>query len=197
MEHSWSQRLGVWWIAEDHPDLPAVVASPSGTTLTFGELAARAHQIVHALRSRGVGAGDIVAYALPNDVDIIWWPLAFQEMGVRSIALNPALTGAEVARIIEASGARALVVDAGFPEIASLAATPLANRSPLDLAVSVAGDIEGFTRYEDLVDGRAHDAAAGPDLRHADLVLVGHDRSSRRASFAPRSPATPPTSRTS
>ncbi len=154
MEHSWSQRLGVWWIAEDHPDLPAVVASPSGITLTFGELAGRAHQIVHALRSRGIGEGDIVAYALPNDVDILWWPLAFQEMGVRSIALNPALTGTEVAGIVDASGARALVVDAGFAEIASLAATPLASDRPLDLAVSVAGDIEGFTRYEDLVDGQ-------------------------------------------
>src|SRR4051812_460541 len=56
----WAGRLGVWWIAEDHPDQPAVVESPSGDTLTFGELAGRAHQLVHALRARGVERGDIV-----------------------------------------------------------------------------------------------------------------------------------------
>src|SRR3546814_20048195 len=112
VENPWSQRLGVWWVAEDRPDLPAVVASPSGVTLTFGDLAGRAHQLVHALRAQGIGAGDIVAYALPNDVDILWWPLAFQEMGVRSIALNPALSGAEVMQILEAPKAKGVVVAA-------------------------------------------------------------------------------------
>ena len=100
MEHPWSQRLGVWWIAEDHPDLPAIVASPSGVTMSFAELAGTAHRVVHALRSRGIGAGDIVAYALRNDVDIVWWPLALQEMGVRSVALNPALSAAEVTELL-------------------------------------------------------------------------------------------------
>jgi long-chain acyl-CoA synthetase len=148
VESPWSQRLGVWWIAEDHPDLPAVVASPSGGTVTFAELAGHAHRVVHALRARGIGAGDIVAYALPNDVDILWWPLACQEMGVRSIALNPALSVAEVAEVLDVSGARVLVVDAGYPEVAAVAA-----RAPVDLMVSVGGPIEGFTAFEALVDG--------------------------------------------
>src|ERR1039458_5102284 len=47
------------------PHQPAVVGCPSGVTLTFGELAGRAHQLVHALRAHGLGAGDIFAYALP------------------------------------------------------------------------------------------------------------------------------------
>jgi len=94
--HPWEQRLGVWWIAEDHPDLPAIVASPSGLNLTFAELVGRAHQIVVGLRSRGVHADDIVAYALPNDVDVVWWQLAFQESAIQSIALNPALSGSEI-----------------------------------------------------------------------------------------------------
>jgi len=148
MGNPWSQRLGVWWVAEDHPDLPAVVESPSGLTLTFGELAGRAHQIVHALRAQGLGADDIVAYALPNDVDILWWPLAFQEMGVRSVALNPSLSGLEVKQILEAAQAKGLVVHAGYPEIASMA-----TETPTKLLVSVGGPIDGFTPYEELVDG--------------------------------------------
>ena len=96
MRHPWDRRLGFWWIAEDHPDQPAVAVSPSGLTPTFGELAARAHQIVHALRSRGLGRDDVIAYALPNDVDVVWWQLAMQEGGLRGIALNPSLSGAEI-----------------------------------------------------------------------------------------------------
>ncbi|HEY8546928.1 MAG TPA: AMP-binding protein [Acidimicrobiales bacterium] len=160
MGSAWSQRLGVWWIAEDHPDLPAVVASPSGTTLTFAELAGRAHRIVHALRARGIRAGDIVAYALPNDVDIVWWPLALQEMGVRSVALNPALAGDEVAAVLEASGATGLVVDRRFEEIAARGAA-----ADLTVRVAVGGPVDGYTTYEDLVDG--HPDTLPPDRVYA------------------------------
>ncbi|HET6950050.1 MAG TPA: AMP-binding protein [Acidimicrobiales bacterium] len=157
MESPWSQRLGFWWIAEDHPHLPAIVESPSGVALTFGELAARAHQIVHGLRTAGVVAGDVVAYALPNDADIIWWPLACQEMGVRSIALNPSLSAAEVGKILDLAAARGIVIDARYAELAAVART-----AGPDLLVSVGGPLEGFTSYEDLVAGEPE---ARPDDR--------------------------------
>ncbi len=54
------------------------MASPSGVPLTFAELAGRAHQIVHALRAQSVEAGDVIAYALPNDIDVVFWQLASQ-----------------------------------------------------------------------------------------------------------------------
>jgi long-chain acyl-CoA synthetase len=148
VQHPWDQRLGVWFIAEDHPDQPAVVASPSGTTLTYGELAGRCHQIVHALRSRGIGHGDIVAYALPNDVDILWWQLALQEMGVHAIALNPQLSATETRAILDHSGAVGLVVDAADPNAAGLA-----DAGDLRVRVSARGPVAGFERYEDLVAG--------------------------------------------
>src|SRR3546814_11587038 len=69
-------------------------------------------------------------------------------MGVRSIALNPALSGAEVVQIIEASKAKGLVVDASFPEVAAAA-----GGTPIDLRVAVGGSIEGYTSYDDLVAG--------------------------------------------
>src|SRR5204863_2826402 len=85
MNHPWDRRLGVWWIAEDHPELPAIAESPTNEALTFAELAARAHQVVHALRSRNINAGDVVVYALPNGVDTVVWQLAAQEAGLRYI----------------------------------------------------------------------------------------------------------------
>ena len=116
MQHPWDRRLGFWYLAGEYPDLPAVVACPSGVTLTFAELAGRAHQIVHGLRARGLGAGDIFAYALPNDVDMVCWQLAAQEGGFASIALNPALSGAEVQRIVDHSEASALVLHHDFAD---------------------------------------------------------------------------------
>ncbi|HEY8525317.1 MAG TPA: AMP-binding protein [Acidimicrobiales bacterium] len=148
MRHPWDQRLGFWWIAEDRPDQPAVVASPSGATPTFGELAGRAHQIVHALRGRGLAAGDIVAYVLPNGVDMLWWQYALQESGMHGIALNPALSVGEIRSVLAHSGAAALVVDHGYAHAAELAVATTAA-----LRVAVGGEIAGCVPYAELVAG--------------------------------------------
>ena len=145
----WDQRLGVWWIAEDHPDLPAVVACPSGVTLTFGELAGRAHQLARALRANGVQKGDIVAYALPNDVDILIWQLAANESGLRSVALSPALSASEARTIVDHSGAVCVAVH----ERSRDAAAALASAPSLRLRVAVGGPIDGFTPQDELLDG--------------------------------------------
>lgn len=109
MQHPWDQRLGVWWIAEDHPDAPAIVESPSGRTPTYGQLAAAAHRVANALQAHGLRPGDVVAYALPNDVDAVIWQLATNEIGLRYLTLNTALSADEFAAILEHSGAAALV----------------------------------------------------------------------------------------
>jgi long-chain acyl-CoA synthetase len=150
MKHPWDRRLGFWWIAQDHADQPAVMSSPSGVTLSFGELACRSHQLVHALRSHGLSAGAIVAYALPNDVDMLYWQLALQEGGFQAIALNPALSGGEIQRIVDHSGAAVIVLHAQF----SNRVDQLAGTGSISLRVSVGGDISGWTSYDDLVDGQ-------------------------------------------
>ncbi len=157
--HPWDQRLGVWWIAEEHPGLPAIAASPSGITLTFAELAGRAHQLVHALRSRGFEPGDTIAYRLPNDLDIVVWQLAVQESGLRSIALNPSASPAEIRRILEHSGAAGLVLHHRFGDRAAEATAAV----PLRLAISVGGRINGFELQDDLVSG--HPTTTPPDRR--------------------------------
>ena len=42
--------------AQAHPDKPAVIMHPSGTTVTFGELEARANRLAHYLPSATVCA---------------------------------------------------------------------------------------------------------------------------------------------
>ncbi|MGW0021047.1 AMP-binding protein [Rhodococcus sp. NPDC003382] len=162
MEHPWDRRLGFWWIAEDHPDQTAIVASPSGQTMSFGELAAAAHRLVHALRAHGIGTGDIVAYALPNGVEPIIWQLAALETGIRYLALNPALSHTEFTDILTHSGATAVAVHPDYADrMGSVNDIPT-----IRLAVAVGGDIPGFVRYEDLIAGQ-------PDTVPADRTLGG------------------------
>jgi long-chain acyl-CoA synthetase len=150
MKHPWDRRLGFWWIADEHPDLPAVVECPAGERLTFAELAGRAHQLVHGLRAGGLQSGDILTYALPNDVDIVVWQLAAQEGGYQSIALNPALSGAEIQTIVDHSGAAAIAVGAQYGERVS----QLGGTGSIRLRISVRGEIPGFRTVEDLVAGQ-------------------------------------------
>jgi long-chain acyl-CoA synthetase len=158
MKHAWDRRLGFWWIAQDHPNQLAVAASPSGVTLTYSELAGRCHQLVHALRSSGLAAGDIVAYALPNDIDMLYWQLAAQEGGFQTIALNPALSGAEIQRIVDHSGAAAIVLHAQFADRIE----QMAGTGSIHLRVSVGGAISGWSSVEDLV---ADQPVTEPDNR--------------------------------
>jgi long-chain acyl-CoA synthetase len=149
VEHNWDQRLGVWWIAADHPDRPAVVASPSGVTLSFGQLAGRAHQVVHALRRRGIGAGGVIAYVLPNDADMLWWQLGLQEAGVHALALNPAWSADEIGSVLEHAGASGIVVGHQFAgHVAGLAGPALPP-----VRVVAGGELAGYERQEDFVAG--------------------------------------------
>jgi long-chain acyl-CoA synthetase len=155
-EHPWQQRLGFWWIAEDHPDLPAVLHAPSGERLTYSELAGRAHQLVHGLRQLGIRAGDIVAYALPNGVDILVWQLAAQESGIRSIALNPALSAGEIRDILDHAGAVLVAVHATLAEQVA----PLVEAPSVSHRIAVGGPVEGFVEQATIVAGQPSTAPA-------------------------------------
>ena len=147
MDHPWDRRLGFWWISEDAPDQPAVVSSPSGVTLTFGELAGISHRLVNALRSRGLKPGDIFAYALPNSVDALYWQLAAQEGGFLFVSLNPALSSAEIRALIDHAGASAFVVHAQFRDRVE----EIFGATSVRLRISVGGQVDGFELFEDLV----------------------------------------------
>jgi len=149
MKHPWDRRLGVWWIAEDHPDQPAILESPSGTR-TFAELAAGAHQLVHALRSVGVERGAAVAVMLPNGVDMVECSLACQEAGWYFLPLNTFLTADEVARILDHSGSSALIAHEQFAAIVTDPALDVARRTCAVLAV---GEVAGVDSLGELRAG--------------------------------------------
>jgi long-chain acyl-CoA synthetase len=162
MASPWDQRLGFWWIAEDHPERPAIAASPDGAC-TYAELAGRAHQLVHLLRARGLEPGDAVAALLPNGIGLVECSLACNEAGWYFIPLNTFLIAHEVCTILEHSGARALVVDERFaPSMATI------DRSALAAAFA-AGDVDGF---ESLSQARASHPISEPADRRPGSLFV-------------------------
>src|SRR5262245_66160793 len=102
---------GFWQAALAEPERRALV-TPDGRTLSAGELAGASHQLVHALRARGLGRGDVVAMLLPNGAPSLEVLLAAMQGGWFITPLNTNLAPPEIAHILRDSGPRAFVADA-------------------------------------------------------------------------------------
>lgn len=87
----------------------AVALEDKAGTLTFAELEATVGGIAHALAAHGLAAGERVASWLPKTRAACLLPLAAPRAGLVHVPINPALKRAQVAHILEDSGARLLV----------------------------------------------------------------------------------------
>jgi long-chain acyl-CoA synthetase len=135
------QPRGFWAAAAAEPDRVAVI-DPAGHRWSAGEVLAGANRLVHALRGRGIGPGDPVATLVPNRVEAIETLMAVFQAGWNYVPLNSNLTAAEVAYILGDAGAKALIADERFAEVASAAADEAGV--PVEGRLSV-GAIDGFT----------------------------------------------------
>jgi long-chain acyl-CoA synthetase len=169
---------GFWAAAATEPDRTAVV-DPDGREWTAGEIAARANQLVHALRDRGLQPGDPVATLLPNGAEVIVMLMALFQAGWNFVPLNSNLTIAEVSYILGDAGAKALVADERFAAVADAAAdeggVPESGRisvgSPRSPASAHATSaIPGFTTLDALLagspDGPPADRIAGQFMQY-------------------------------
>src|SRR3954451_10654312 len=95
--------------AQAHPLKPAVVMHPSGMTVTFGELEARANRLAHRFREAGLREGDAVAILMENNehMHAVMW--AARRSGLYYVPINTHLTAAEAAYIIDNSSAKGII----------------------------------------------------------------------------------------
>lgn len=128
--------------AAAHPDRAAVV--DGGGTTTWRELDDRVTRLVHALRQRGLVAGDTVVAMLGNQVELVEVAVACAHGGWVLVPLNWHWVAREVAYVLDDAGATALVVDGRWLEV-------VGDGAPATVRVVVDGEAPGFEAYEDVL----------------------------------------------
>ena len=142
--------IGLWNLARREPDRLAAVEADTGRSVTRGELAARTHQVVHALRARGLWHGSVIALVMDNEIPLLEVFFAGLQAGWYVVPINYHLTGDEIAFILDDSDAEAVVCSAPYAESVAAAA----NRAgiPQTMRFCVAGG-QGFEDYAAAIDG--------------------------------------------
>jgi len=136
-----------YWSGEV-PDRIAIVSDHGNRT--FGELNARANQLVRALRRRGVESGAALALMCRNRPEFAEVWAACSRGGYRLTPINWHLTGEEAGYIIDDCEAQVIVADARHAQSAAGAARHAPGAT---VRLAIGGDIEGYESYDDALAG--------------------------------------------
>ena len=115
--------------ASADPDGPAI--SDANQALSNADVLTRVRAASARLRDLGVGPGDVVALKLTNRVEFVVLLFAAWRIGATITPVNPGLTDGEVARQLEDSGARLLVVEGGAPAVGPVTTLAVGDVSTL------------------------------------------------------------------
>jgi long-chain acyl-CoA synthetase len=156
--------IGLWAIAGATPDRTAVI-EPDGRAVSYAGLAATADRYGRGLQTLGLGPGDAVAGQLPNSAEALALSFAAAQTGLYVVPVNWHLTAAEVAYILDDSGAGAFVAHERFAGVAAEAAQAAGIDPGARFAV---GAVPGFTPLTVLGAG----GSGRPDPRTAGAPMV-------------------------
>lgn len=140
--------------AERFGDTPALSFLPDGDpgmavqTVSYRELLARVTQAANLFGELGIGAGDVVSYALPNLLETHYTIWGGEAAGIVN-AVNPMLEAAHIAHILNAVQAKVLVT-----------AGPSANGELWRKIAAIRAEVPSLQTV--LLVGEPHDL--GPDL---------------------------------
>ena len=132
------------------PDRPAAVLFDTGEILTYGRLEEDSVRLAHVLYDAGLRPGDVIALLTDNDLrtfEVFW---AAMRSGLYITAVNHHLSPAEVAYIVNDSGARALIASAAKADLAGAVVQSTPN---VGLRLAYGGDLPGYRCYSDALAG--------------------------------------------
>jgi long-chain acyl-CoA synthetase len=107
--------------ARKHPE--RTFLDDGGTSITYGETAAKASAFAAALLDSGIGRGDRVAVYLQNRPEFAFAQLGIWSAGGVQVPLNPMMRTQELHHLLTDSGTRALVTQDDLWELAGREAT--------------------------------------------------------------------------
>lgn len=108
--------------ARQTPRKVAIRMAATKQEMTFEQLEHASNQSAHALRSLGLRRGDVVATLFGNSPEVFVFGWAAQRTGLYSTSISNKLSDKDVAYIVRDSGAKLLVVEPAFAELALTAA---------------------------------------------------------------------------
>lgn len=162
-------------LARLHGDVP-LVEEAGGVRLSFEEAAHRVDRLAAGIRA-GIGSGDRVVIATPNGYDMFLLSIAASRAGGLAVPVNPAMTEAEVAHVIDDSGATLVVRD--VEEVLAPAPLPDPSRpDPSSVAAvfytsGTTGRPKGVRLSHKALIGQLQLAAAWPAGLRRDEAVVG------------------------
>ncbi|MGE2734249.1 fatty-acid--CoA ligase FadD4 [Mycolicibacterium vaccae] len=140
-------------------DNAALILYPSGRSITFRTLDARANQLAHFLRRAGLVPGDTVAVLMENNEHIHAAMWAARRSGLYFTLVNIHLAGPEAAYIVDDCRAKAIVSSRAMRDLCEQMAQHLPNGLPA-VALLADDDMDGWERYPDCVTGEPTEFAA-------------------------------------
>jgi long-chain acyl-CoA synthetase len=128
------------------PDKLALMHAETGETLSYRQLDDLANQGAHALRYLGLKRGDVVAALLDNSFETFEIAWAAQRAGLYLTSISTRLSTADVAYIIEDSGARLVIASDGLSSMAAAARDAL----PRVQGFATSSDAERLSNWKSL-----------------------------------------------
>ena len=161
-ERQFTHRAGFERNVHRFAERPALHDPASGRRWSYRQLGADVERLAAGLAAGGVGAGDVIAFQLPNRPEFVLLWLAAQRLGAIAAPFNYRLAAGETAYVLDDSAPAVYVHDG---ELAALAADALARASHAPgLVVAVGEEAEplpGGERFAALLEHGA-DPAPGP-----------------------------------
>jgi long-chain acyl-CoA synthetase len=156
--------------AAAHPDQLAIIMEPSGVTVTYAELEARANRLAHLFRRQRLRRGDHVAFLLENHPRYTELTSAAERCGLYYTCVNSYLTAEEVAYIVDDCDAKVFIASVAKRE-AAIGAARLTPKVELFLMVDGVGEDGPFVPYEQAVEGlpstNIHDEQLGAAMLYS------------------------------
>ncbi len=149
-------------------DRVAFCMCDSGESVTYAELDARANQVAHVLRDRGVMPGEHVAMLMKNQRRFLEFCFGADRAGVYYTTISTRLMVDEIAYIVRDCAAKVLVVSADLGD----AAQRLRAELPSDVRCFMVGWVDpGYESWESAVDAAPTspiaDQAQGLDMLYS------------------------------